>query len=57
MRKKYKGIRGQRVCVDYGRDDSSLDVGKNEAAEGKSMGGGPNDLSHSVSSGSAKQRS
>ena len=52
---KDSGPRGQKIGRPFGRDDSSLKVSEKEARNGKSMGGGVDSLSHSITSGSAQQ--
>lgn len=47
-----KGARGQTVVKGFGRDDSSMDVPN---SKGKEMGGGVNNLAHSLSGASAVQ--
>jgi len=49
------GVRGQTVKCATGRDDSSHKVDDKVAREGREMGGGMNNLSHSLSGASAVQ--
>jgi hypothetical protein len=49
------GVRGQQVKCATGRDDSSYKVDDKVAREGRSMGGGKDNLSHSLSGASAVQ--
>lgn len=49
---KTKGVRGQTVVKGFGRDDSSMDVPN---SKGEEMGGGVNNLAHSLSGASAVQ--
>lgn len=50
-----KGVRGQVVKTATGRDDSSYPLNDKESRMGKEMGGGMNDVSHSLSGASAVQ--
>lgn len=50
-----KGARGQIIKTAHGRDDSSYKVNDKEARDGKSMGGGVDNLAHSLSGASAVQ--
>jgi hypothetical protein len=46
---------GQKLVTGTGRDDSSYKVNDGEARNGKKMGGGITNLSHSLSGASAVQ--
>lgn len=46
---------GQKIVTGTGRDDSSYKVNDREAREGKKMGGGVSNLSHSLTGASAVQ--
>ena len=52
MRKETKAHFGQTIRTDYAPDKSSHKADMEEAASGKSMKGGPTDLSHSLTAGS-----
>jgi hypothetical protein len=52
---KESGPRGQKIGRAFGRDDSSFKTNEKESRNGKSMGGGVNNLSHSISGASAQQ--
>ena len=49
------GVRGQTVMCATGRDDSSHKVNESEAMKGREMGGGMDNLGHSLSGASAVQ--
>jgi hypothetical protein len=48
-------VRGQKISRPFGRDDSSFPVNDKEAKNGKDMGGGTTNLSHSLTGASAVQ--
>ena len=50
MRKKEKAMYGQRLCSESSPDNaSSFKANNNEALMGPKTGGGPRDVSHSLS--------
>ena len=49
MKKEEKAHHGQTIRTESGPDKSSYHVNKNEALMGRSMKGGPTDVSHSLS--------
>lgn len=51
MRKEESAVRGQKIRTETGPDRSSHKTDMNEAIMGRKMGGGPTDLSHSLSGG------
>jgi hypothetical protein len=50
-----KGVRGQTVNCATGRDDSSYPLNDKESRMGKEMGGGTENIGHSLSGASAVQ--
>lgn len=52
---KESGVRGQTVHVATGKDDSSYPVNDAEARNGKAMGGGVDNIAHSLTGASAVQ--
>lgn len=51
MRNTEKAHRGQTIRTETGPDRSSHKMDSNEALMGRKTGGGPMDLSHSISGG------
>lgn len=47
-RKNEDAMRGQTIRTEFGRDRSDDDSANREAMMGKKMGGGTDDLSHSI---------
>lgn len=52
MKKEESAHFGQKIRTESSPDKSSHKVNMNEAIDGRSMKGGPTDLSHSLSAGS-----
>lgn len=51
MRKDEAAVRGQKIRTESGPDRSSHSLNMNESIMGRKMGGGPNDMSHSLGEG------
>lgn len=47
--------RGQTIKQDFGRDRSDDMGGRDEAMNGRSMGGGPTNLDHTIKGANSKQ--
>lgn len=50
-----KAPRGQKLVETFGKDTASMGVNENEARHGRSMGGGTDNLAHSLTGASAVQ--